>query len=308
MSKVIELINSREFTSIKDKILPLLKSSIRVRTISVPEEKIEIGTSKIGGSPDLPRDLDWPECNRLPLSFIAQFNLSELSTYNEDNTLPSSGMLYIFYDTIRVIIHDYDENYNEVSKIFYYNGDLSQLTRTPPPKQLVNIRGDLWDAGIFRACAITFAKEKVLPESDSLYISDLGLNDNEKELYIRLIGEISKLYNKKEDKMRRLPTYITHRLLGYSDGINGSYMEYDCQLRLEGISWKEIFKGAFTKLDESQKLKIKKECINWRLLFQIDSDYKAQTEWGDVGRIYFWIRNEALKKKDFSLIYALYQG
>lgn len=310
MGKLIEIINSKEFSSIKDKIIPLLKPSIRIRTGNVPEEKLKIEESKIGGSPDLPKDLNWPEIEneKLPLSFIAQFKMSELVQYDEENALTSTGMLYIFYDTIRAIINGHDNDYNEVSMIIYLDVEPEELVRTPPPKQLVDIRNDLWDAGTFKTCAVTFTKESVFPKSDSFYIKDLGLNQIEHERYIQLLQEISKFYNRKEDLMPRLPTYITHRLLGYSDGITDNNMEFDCQLQLEGTPWREIIKGAYVNLDESNQLKIKEKSKNWRLLFQIDSDHKAQTSWGDVGQIYFWIQNDKLLARDFSITYAFYQG
>ncbi len=310
MLSVIELINSKEFLGIKDKILPLLKSSIRIRTHAVPEENLEIGISKIGGSPDLPKDFDWPEIenDKLSLSFLAQFNLSKLAQYDEEKALPSSGMLYIFFDTIREIIHGYDEDYNEVSKIMYLDVEPEELFRAQPPKQLVDIRNDLWDAGTFRSCAVTFTKEKVLPNLDSLYIRELGLTKTEDKLYVQLLQEISKIYNKKEDLMLRLPIHVTHRLLGYSDGNNGNFMEFDCQLLLEGTLWREILKGAYVNLDESNKLRIKEKSKNWRLIFQIDSDHRAQTSWGDVGRIYFWIQDDKLQGRDFSITYGFYQG
>ncbi|NVM01807.1 MAG: DUF1963 domain-containing protein, partial [Candidatus Helarchaeota archaeon] len=99
-----------------------------------------------------------------------------------------------------------------------------------------------------------------------------------------------------------------HRLLGYSDAIHNT-IELDCQLRLEGTSWKEIFSGEkYTNLDESERARLDKESIKWRQLFQIDSDYKTQMEWGDVGRVFVFIQRDALKKRDFSTTYALYQG
>lgn len=43
-----------------EELLPLAKESIRMMVNQIPEEKIQIGSSKIGGCPDVPSDFSWP--------------------------------------------------------------------------------------------------------------------------------------------------------------------------------------------------------------------------------------------------------
>src|SRR5438876_10413522 len=50
----------------------IARPSIRLLTTPVDESTLASGISKIGGVPDLPSGLSWPECHRLPQSFIAQ--------------------------------------------------------------------------------------------------------------------------------------------------------------------------------------------------------------------------------------------
>ena len=38
---------------------------------------------------------------------------------------------------------------------------------------------------------------------------------------------------------------------------------------------------------------------DWHLLLQVDSDDAADMMWGDLGRIYFWIRDEDLAARRF---------
>lgn len=45
----------------------------------------------------------------------------------------------------------------------------------------------------------------------------------------------------------------------------------------------------------------------WRLLLQIDSDDNAGMMWGDVGRLYVWIRRDDLKRRDFSRAWVVLQ-
>ena len=60
-----------------------------------------IGASKIGGSPDLPKEFPWPtnRSGTARLSFLLQINLAELSAATSgDETLgfPRTGMFYLF--------------------------------------------------------------------------------------------------------------------------------------------------------------------------------------------------------------------
>ena len=50
----------------------IARSSIRLYATLVDEATLEVGASKLGGLPDLPPGTNWPECNGLPQSFIAQ--------------------------------------------------------------------------------------------------------------------------------------------------------------------------------------------------------------------------------------------
>lgn len=60
---------------------------------------IVLGNSKMGGIPDLPRGTDWPRSkDNVPLQFVAQINLEELSLYDREKKFPASGMLYFFIE------------------------------------------------------------------------------------------------------------------------------------------------------------------------------------------------------------------
>ena len=60
------------------------------------EDNIPKGTSKWGGAPDLPPETPYPMDALQPLTFIAQFNLTELKEQDPMSPLPDRGMLYFF--------------------------------------------------------------------------------------------------------------------------------------------------------------------------------------------------------------------
>ncbi len=102
-------------------------------------DEVPVGASKMGGLPDLPEGIDYPECEqyldeqdkyhkaqKLPL--ICQFDLAELAEFDLLDDLPKSGMLYIFWD-------GGDPGYFKKKygihtlRAYYYRGDRSTLTR-----------------------------------------------------------------------------------------------------------------------------------------------------------------------------------
>ena len=100
---------------------------------------VPVGASKMGGLPDLPAGIAYPECEqylderdkyhkaqKLPL--ICQFDLAELAEFDILDRLPKTGMLYIFWngDDPDYYMKKYDIH---TLRAYYYRGDRSSLTR-----------------------------------------------------------------------------------------------------------------------------------------------------------------------------------
>ena len=77
-------------------LLNIKKNEITISTELNNNSEI-INKSKIGGKPYLPKDFIWPYYQRLPLSFLAQINLEEVSSLDKDKLLPDKGILYFFF-------------------------------------------------------------------------------------------------------------------------------------------------------------------------------------------------------------------
>lgn len=58
----------------------------------------EIGVSRIGGRPDLPRGSKWPHSQYAPLTLVAQIDLAEVTALVPDTGLPADGLLSFFVD------------------------------------------------------------------------------------------------------------------------------------------------------------------------------------------------------------------
>lgn len=123
---------------------------------------IPTGSSKMGGFPDLPPEIEYPTMSeytetwllgdnkgksehyeKSAMQLVAQINLYELAESGADveNLLPKTGMLYIFWsgegadlesnEYVDMKIVDPDKTV--CHRVIYWDGDMSTLKRTEPP-------------------------------------------------------------------------------------------------------------------------------------------------------------------------------
>lgn len=246
----------------------ILRSEIVIQPEDATDTEIKVGQSKIGGQPDLPKKQTWfKENNGKSLGFLAQINLSETRQFDKLNQLPSSGLLYFFYSAEQEA-WGFDPKDKDKFKVFYFNGDITDLERTDFPS-------DLPEHSRYKTCKLSFANSVSAPNWESDIVNGL-LTSEEQDAYVELTvdGEITKL-------------------LGHSDNIQGT-MEDECQLVTNGL-----YCGDPSGYNDPRAEGLKKGADQWILLFQIDSIDKAGMMWGDVGRVYFWIKRDDLEKKDF---------
>lgn len=262
----------------------LMRNSINIKLTAYENDSFPVGSSKIGGLPDLPSKTKWPkeESGEL-LSFMAQLNLSELSKYDTDKELPNSGMLYFFYSTANQP-WGYDPLSKSCWKVIYYKGEYNELKRKElSEKDSPNT--------ILSPSKMEFRSEVTLPSFDSIYMDKLNLD---KRTQKKLSDFIYKIIPEEERYS------ITHRLLGYPDLAEGD-MKLGCQLASNGINVEKI-----TTMNTPEIRNLQGGVKDWRLLLQIDSDdTDARMTWADFGRIYFWIRDEDLANKNFDNVWVI---
>ncbi|MHC4402544.1 MAG: DUF1963 domain-containing protein [Planctomycetota bacterium] len=69
-----------------------------------------------------------------------------------------------------------------------------------------------------------------------------------------------------------------------------------------------LYTGDETGYDDPRRKELEKGAADWQLLLQIDSDEdNAGMMWGDMGRLYFWIRRDDLKKQAFGNVWMVLQ-
>jgi uncharacterized protein (TIGR02996 family) len=120
-------------------------------TPSPANSDLPLGCSKFGGHPDMPPDVDWPECEDRSLSFLAQFNLDELSASPASKDLPRSGLLSVFFSMTT------DPRHCDTGEWRLFHFATDELQRRAVPT-------GLREHQVSHECLLTFRETLVLPE------------------------------------------------------------------------------------------------------------------------------------------------
>lgn len=275
--EVIEKIKSGCLSDYADMVAKKMRDQIDLSVTQTNEQNIKVGASKIGGHPDLSPDFKWPEVTvektsgfiffkktkkiTIPLKFLAQINLEEASPHDKENLLPKQGILYFF---ISVETWGFDQGDTDHFKVEYYDGPLESITRRAFSEGLESS---------YKPCKVSFSSSASTPSLEDDLLQNLEVKQIDE--YCDLIDGSTKL-------------------LGYPDEIQGP-VEFECE-----ISNNNFFSGDSSDYKAPKRKVLEENAKLWRLLFQIDSEDDAEMMWGDAGMVYFCIKEQDLKKQDFS--------
>lgn len=296
-----------------DKMLGLARNAVRITCESADESEIGVGQSKIGGMPDLPAGVAWPEwvppvyprqpgffarlfgktqpiepepAEPQPLGFVAQFNLAEVASFDLEKRLPDSGMLYFFYDA-KEQPWGYDPAQRGGWRVIYYPGDTSSLVRAEAPAELDK-------KSVFKACRPVFSTKQMMPNWESALVEAAGITDRQVFSYNDAAAEA-------EGETDEFADECGTKLLGYPDQVQNPDMMAEAQFASNGL----LPGPEATNDPRAQELR--KGILQWRLLFQLDSEDAAGMHWVDAGSLFFWIREEDLARRDFENVWLVLQ-
>lgn len=277
-----------------------------------------IGTSRLGGKPDLTPGTPWPtwdagpilraqlaedelraggggriaeimagvirktrsllEHPRRPLDFLCQLNLADFA--RTGSPLPKAGLLSFFFDR-RQLSWGFDPNDRGSAQVIYtpadHFGDLQPgPTDTPGefPTHLCNIR---------LAAGVSIPSR--LPRVAQAAGATEDLYD---QLRLTIVGP---------------PATPHHQLLGHPANIQND-MRLECQLASNGINC-----GTPQGSQGPRRAELQAGVVDRILLAQFDTDeHGPDWNWGDCGRLYFWIRRPDMQKGDFSRVWCVLQS
>lgn len=285
------------------------REAVRLRTLAMEEEDFVVGQSKIGGLPHLPKDMEWPRYKEHSLYFLAQISLKDLPDCAAVRQLPRSGTLYFFHEGETV--WGFDPKDAGGFRVLYAP-DGVPLTPRDPGEESCTFEG---------ACAVEFSVETEYPENMEI-LGSMGLLDNLSEddrtkLSDILAGDYDDDEDGGEDDEYEdddfdgddeddldeddFETETGHKLFGWPDLIQGDIFA-ECQFASNGV-----YCGNGDEGDAEKAASLRGGVRDWMLLFQLDSDDDAGMMWGDVGRLYFCIRKDDLKTRNFDKVWTILQ-
>jgi hypothetical protein len=95
-SRLESVIEEHEFGHAAQYIMENTRQGIRYDKTGV-ESYDRLGNTRMGGDPDLPSNVLWPMTNDdVPMTFLFQLNLSDVTKHDESSLLPKGGLLYFF--------------------------------------------------------------------------------------------------------------------------------------------------------------------------------------------------------------------
>ena len=282
---VMEWARSRDLSRVAKLIDDSLMNSIRIRCTAAHDDSFETCRSKIGGAPDLLHGVDWPLGKDGPMAFVAQLNMQEVSHLDTAKVLPPKGVLHFFYDNVAQRWGFGPDDYGGW-RVLYSIGDPRQFKRTDPPPGLP-------EESRFLASSADFSNEWTLPPIGSLQTERMRFTNSETWAYIDMLNDLSTLYGSDEQ---------INRLIGHPDATQGGGMQVECQLASNGLDV-----GSSSGYADPRVPELKKGADDWIMLLQMDSENESGMMWGDMGRIFYWIRKQDLARLDFTKVWLVLQ-
>jgi uncharacterized protein YwqG len=242
--------------------------------------------SRLGGLPNLPEDIEWPRAKAGHMAFVAQIELADVTRFLNPSDLPTAGRLCLFYDGV-----DCPWGFDPQDKAFGWRViHVAAPSPCAPRAFPEDVAADLR----FRAVPLDFRLEWTFPDVPLAelvgYVRRSGRTGKlQEEEYWEILGELQ------DDG----GPY--HRMFGYADVVQ-SPMELEAQLVSNGL-----YCGTSAGWDDPRAAQLAPGARDWRLLLQIDSDGDAEMMWGDLGRLYVWMREQDMRSGTFDAAWLIVQ-
>jgi uncharacterized protein YwqG len=156
---------------VSSQLAPLVTPCFRTLRTPRLDDDIPIGASKVGGYPDLPEGVAWPDDGRRPISFVAQVRLSEFKDPFPGCPLPADGLLSVFCNADVAG----KQNGNSI-RVIYTAAGTQDLSRCRPQQPHP---GDQ----TYVPAQLEFFEAVSMPSPYSPLLEELNLDDQEMETY-----------------------------------------------------------------------------------------------------------------------------
>lgn len=229
--------------------------------------------SYLGGDPYLPSGVTWPSKDGKNLTFLASLDLEEVSATGAISWLPKQGVLLFFYDAENQPWGFDPKDRGGWSVIYVDEVGANETARVPALPQFF----------------VEFEAVESLPDWQRFDDLGIDLDDSEIDTYIDGYFE----WNGEN---------VEHQIGGYPRPVQGDHMELEAQLASNGV-----YCGDETAYQSDEGKRLATGAKDWRLLLQFSSDDDLDVMWGDVGDLYFWVKEQDSQQRKFSDVWLVLQ-
>ncbi len=282
-NKLERIVRENQFEHAVDYLKESVRQGIRLSKKKI-ETYNEIGSSRIGGDPDLPASVEWPvDSGGTPMTFLAQLRLSELTHQDEEALLPVKGILYFFVGV--------DEPaYGIEHKVIYVPEDKLQEAKRLRSPEVTALEREFTG---YRVSARSTMEPPNYGYVDYEMVED---DEHDYEQYEELCFELNDGNSNDLAVMFGYPS-TQHGDCEYEAALHlltGKQYNYSTDSALEQIT--DHFKGDSDRA--------KQEVGDTLLLLALDSDQEVGFCWWDAGELQFYIRKEDLLAGNFANTYC----
>ncbi len=196
------------------------------------------------------------------MSLLTQINLADVQALDTEGILPKSGILYFFYELKNGEWESFSQRpgRNGCMRVEYYDGPMEKLVRQPFPD-------DLEEEYRIPQQALQFSVEKSLPDYEDCPI-------------VPFVSSEGKLWEEYISATQALGCPTKEE--SYEEGIGNI---------VKMLGWADLIQGGIVNSWDVP--------LRWRLLLQFDSIPELPEPFGDMGRLYFYIREDDLRARRF---------
>ena len=163
--ELLNLIDEHGLSARRDAIAALLRPAIGLRTRAPVKADLAVGATRVGGQPDLPPCVAWPEGDDGPLLFVLQVQLAEVAALDLEERLPEDGLLVVFSDP-----------WARDVRVHHFAAGVELAPHATPVSSM---------RPPFRACGVDALAELHLPPSESAFFGTVHevLDSDERDAY-----------------------------------------------------------------------------------------------------------------------------
>jgi len=264
----------------------------RVMSLSCPAIRLIRGASgtaadtgsRLGGDPVMAAGAQWPCWLAEPLNFLALIDLAEISPFDDSGLLPPAGFLNFFYDATGQGAWGFDPAQSAAWRVVYAPpGDVQPLSAPPGTET-------------FPAHGLRAAPTITMPGWEEETLADLPREDRDR------IDGLDEAWRAVVGPAGEWPGGEPLHQVGGWPGLVQNPFWLEAQLASNGI-----YVGNPDGYRDPRAERLRAGAASWRLLLQLDTDDDLGWMWGDVGRLYFTIRQEDLAARDFGRAWMVLQ-